>query len=291
MNYLQAQFSLSSEVEGGREVLQLLPELLGEIGFEAFEEEAKGINAYIPAALFRRDELEHVLSTSPMNNFRIVYCLRTIEERDWNEEWEKQGFAPVIVNELLLIYDATQAMPATSHPIKIAIQPQLSFGSGTHETTQMLLDFMTSVRMKDTLFLDCGCGTGILSIAAAKLGAKEITAFDIDPWSVKNTIHNAELNDVANICAMEGDVETVYDYLSSVKGLSPRFDVIAANINRNTLMSELPKYKGLLAEGGMILLSGFYGHDVELMMRSAAVLGLRLVARRERNSWALLALQ
>lgn len=284
MKYYAIRFSLNPNVEAARDILACLA---GEIGFESFEETKTGLDGYITYAHYEPERLAQILQNFPIPNIQIAFQEEIIEERNWNAAWEEDGFEPIIVDDRCVIYDARHlsAPPCKMKgPISIGIEPVQAFGTGTHETTQMIVSELLQCGCQGKRVVDCGCGTGILSIVAAKCGASEIIAYDIDEWSVNNTIHNAALNAVENIEVMHGDVQV----LSHVNGL---FDIIIANINRNILLEDLPTFKDFMAEKGLLILSGFYDNDAQILIEKAHSLGLTLLKRKEKNHWNMLAFQ
>ena len=166
-------------------------------------------------------------------------------------------------------------------PLRIGIEAQMAFGTGTHETTRLMVAQLLDAQLSGKRVLDCGCGTGILGIAASKLGAEEVVAYDIDEWSVENTRHNAALNGVENLQVLHGDSRV----LSHVSGV---FDVVVANINRNILLADLPHFADVLSSTGTLLLSGFYQEDAPLLVAEAERNGLQLLHKAGENGWACL---
>ncbi len=284
MEYYKTEF----KIDCAEELMQTARELLaceaGEIGYEAFEDTGKGIDGYIQAGIFHKEKLDETIQMLPLEGVTVTYELSGVVAQDWNKEWEEQGFEPIDIDEKLLVFDAKRPIPDIERDVEIGIEAKLAFGTGTHETTQMVLAQLLVTPLKDKRFLDCGCGTGILGIAASKLGAEEVVCYDIDEWSVKNTQHNAAINGVRNLHVMEGDASV----LSHTSGL---FDVVVANINRNTLIDDLPHYKEVLSKGGILILSGFYVDDIPILKKHIRTAGLKEIARRETNNWGMLALK
>ncbi|MCD8289591.1 MAG: 50S ribosomal protein L11 methyltransferase [Prevotella sp.] len=283
MDYYKAEFTIDCPAETLQAARELLAQTAGDAGFEAFEDTRAGIDGYIQAGAFRKEKLDEAIRTFPLQAV-ITYELSGVVAQDWNKEWEQQGFAPIDIDGKLVVFDATRPVPNIKRDVEIAIEAKLAFGTGTHETTQMALAQLLRLPVIGKRILDCGCGTGILGIAASKLGAAEVVCYDIDSWSVKNTQHNARINGVNNLHVMEGDASV----LSHTSGL---FDIVLANINRNTLIDDLPQYKDVLSPCGTLILSGFYTKDIPLLKQRAGELGLRETARREINDWCMLALQ
>lgn len=185
----------------------------------------------------------------------------------------------------MIIHD-TLNMPEANHEnlIDITIDAEQAFGTGTHETTYMIVNELTDICLEDKSVLDCGCGTGILSIAASKLGATRVTAYDIDDWSVRNTKHNCTLNGVENANVILGDASVLADIKES-------FDIVIANINRNILMADMPEFRKKMASGGLLILSGFYDSDADMLIKKGQESGLELIKKTNRNDWAALILR
>jgi ribosomal protein L11 methyltransferase len=167
----------------------------------------------------------------------------------------------------------------------VVIDAKLAFGTGNHETTRMIVKTMFETEIKGNSVLDCGCGTGILSIVAAKLGAAHVTGYDIDEWSVRNTEHNAELNGVSD------DVEVLHGDAHVLTHISGMFNIIIANINRNILLNDMPYFKEVMAADGTLILSGFYEDDVPLLVEKASTLGLLYEGKKTENGWAMIVLK
>ncbi len=282
MEYYKAGFEIVCSPEKMQTARELLAHVAGGAGFEAFEDTETGVDGYVAAGVFDRKALDGAIRDFPMDGVGVSYTLSDVVSRDWNTQWEQEGFEPIDIDGKLLVFDAKRPIPDVERAVEIGIEAEMAFGTGTHETTRMVLSQLLRVPVRGKRFLDCGCGTGILGIAASKLGAAEVVCYDIDPWSVKNTRHNAAINGVTNLGVMEGDASV----LSHTSGL---FDVVVANINRNTLIDDLPLYKDVLAPGGTLILSGFYTGDIPLLNKYAVALGLSQTARLEENDWCMLA--
>ncbi len=282
MKYKIADFKIACTPELTQIAKDLLPDLMGEIGFESFEDTPDGLKGYIPADLMETNSLKQVLDTFPLEGVNITYTLSDTEDKNWNEAWENTGFAPINIDDKVVIYDArTGKKPAGDSLINIGIEAKQAFGTGTHETTRMMIGAMLQLSLKGKRVLDCGCGTGILGIAALKLGAEAVVGFDIDEWSVKNTQHNAAINEVDNIEVFHGDAHV----LSHVSGV---FDVVLANINRNILLNDMPTYLEIMNAGSVLIISGFYEEDVELLDEKANSLGLVKTSQKSDNHWCCL---
>ena len=284
MKYYEVKFTLSPF---SSDVADVLAALAGEAGFESFEDDADGLKGYVQQSLFDRDLLDTLLQSFPLPCTTITYTVDEAEDRNWNELWEQEGFDPIIVSDSLVIHDGRHLPAPLPGRTEIEIDAHLAFGTGTHETTRMvcaaLLDLFTASIAYSPRVLDCGCGTGILGIAAMKLGANECIAYDIDEWSVDNTRHNAVINQV-ELTPILGNVSI----LNKVEGT---FDLVMANINRNILLADMPVFRSKMASQARLVLSGFYVEDIPLLTEKAATLGLTMTARREDNGWACIVLE
>jgi ribosomal protein L11 methyltransferase len=218
-----------------------------------------------------------------MEHTHITYHVSEAEDKDWNEQWEQEGFEPIIIADGKMIIHDGRHLPeryTLNSTLSIEIDAHLAFGTGTHETTQMVCATLLEESLKDKSVLDAGCGTGILGIAALKLGARNVTAYDIDEWSADNTRHNAVINQVdKHIKTMCGDA-TLLD------SIDERFDYVLANINRNILLQDMERFRKVMGTNGTLILSGFYTEDIPLLETKGKELGLTLVRQRENNHWA-----
>lgn len=284
MHYYKVEFKIECSEDLKQIVNDLLADMAAEAGFESFEDSEIGIDGYVQQDLFHQELLDNVIAEFPIENVGIEYTVACVIDEDWNQEWESIGFEPIDINEKLIVFDAKKSIPLLDRPISIGIEAKNAFGTGTHETTQMILSQLLETDIDSKRVLDCGCGTGILGIAASKLGADEIIAYDIDEWSVKNTEHNALLNGVNNINVMEGD-SSVLSHISGV------FDIVMANINRNILLADMGAFKEVMNIGGTLILSGFYTEDAPMILERAWELGLSEFTRKVNNNWCMLVLK
>lgn len=272
MEYVAAHFDLE-ELLPFREIL--LYEL-GELGFESFEEHEEGLSAYIPSDHFNKQALDEML-VPYADQFKWELSFETIPQQNWNAQWES-NFHPIVVNEKCSIRAPFHpSFPNTE--IELIIRPQMSFGTGHHETTWLMSRRIFGLELKNKSLLDMGCGTGVLAILAAKLGAGPITAIDIDEWSYENTLENNQLNNISGMIVEKGDA-------SLLAGRS--FQVILANINRNVLLADMGTYATCLQAGGRILFSGFFVSDVETIRQAAEKQGLIFEGQDEKNNWVVL---
>lgn len=287
MKYLVAKFKIATSEDLLQVCKDLLADSAAEAGFESFEETPDGLEAYVQKELFDKDTLDASIADFPIEGADISYTIEDAEDKDWNEEWEEQGFDPICVDDQVLIYDAKhpELHPTTSPDhIEIGIEAKLAFGTGNHETTRMIVSTLLNMNLYKMRVLDCGCGTGILGLVASKLGASEVVGYDIDEWSVENAKHNAQLNGVDNL-------EVYFGNASVINHISGVFDVVLANINRNILLEDMKSFRSVLNEGGYMILSGFYEEDIPVLLEKAKEFGLYESGRRTDNNWACLVLK
>jgi len=258
---------------------ELVAAMAGEAGFESFETEGDTLVGYVQEALFDKEALDEALSQFPIEGVSVSYTLHDVEDKDWNADWENNGFEPIDIDGRCVIHDTLH--PTSEHPdvMDVVIDAKMAFGTGCHATTRMMVRALLDLDLGGKRVLDCGCGTGILGIVAAKAGAAEVVGYDIDEWSVENTRHNARLNNVDNLEALTGDIKV----LSHVDGL---FDVVVANINRNILLNDMPELREVMASDGMLIISGFYESDAGQLIACAQGLGLSVITTSSVGDWA-----
>lgn len=261
----------------------VLCSLAGEAGFESFEENGEGITGYAQKGQLDLNALDSIIEFFPMEGIHISYETEDAEDKNWNEEWENEGFEPILINGRCVIHDTIHPTPPSDDTpfIDITIDAKQAFGTGNHETTYMIVSELLDMEMEGKSVLDCGCGTGILSIVASKTGAKDVTGYDIDEWSVRNTMHNCTINNTGNVNVMHGDAGVL-------NSTSATFDVVIANINRNILLSDMPSFKKKMKENGVLILSGFYTEDAEILIKKAEELNLKAIKSKSRNNWCML---
>lgn len=285
MKYLVAEFKIECQDGMIQIARDLLTDALGEAGFETFEDTEDGIKGYVQESLFDENAMNDVISNFMLPDVTINANIQEAEYKNWNEEWEEAGFERININDSITIYDARHDDGnGIASGISIGIETKQAFGTGTHETTRMIVSTLLNIDLKGKRVLDCGCGTGILGIAASKLGASEVVGYDIDEWSSENAIHNAELNGVGNMKVMLGDASV----LKSVEG---KFDVVLANINRNILLEDMPAFVSVMADDSLLILSGFYASDVDLLIEKASSLGLSKIDSKSDSEWTCLVLK
>ncbi|MBR5062026.1 MAG: 50S ribosomal protein L11 methyltransferase [Prevotella sp.] len=284
MKYLVAKFDIEAKDSKTMETAcDLLCDLLGQVGFEAFEETEEGLDAYILEESFDKKSMD-ILQEFCLSGVVWSYKVENVEDKDWNETWEQAGFDPIIIGDKCIIYDAKHPIPDTLHPqVNVGIDARLAFGTGNHETTRMVISALFDMEVEGRRVLDCGCGTGILGIVASLLGAKEVIGYDIDEWSVENTRHNATINHVGNIEVFHGDARV----LSHVSGV---FDIVLANINRNVLVADMHHFHDVMAPKACLILSGFYSEDIPILLEEAKKEGLECLSQATDNNWASLVL-
>ena len=279
MKYFEVEFTINPM---SADASDLLAAIAGDAGFETFEEAENGLKGYVQQSLFDEDALRSCIAYFPIEGISIIYNVREAEDRDWNEQWEQEGFEPIIIPPLA-IHDGRH-LPEVESEISIEIDAKLAFGTGTHETTRMICKELISTvpELEEGRILDCGTGTGILSIAALKLGASEAVGYDIDEWSVDNARHNAVINRVDDrFTSLLGDASVI----DTIEG---DFDLVLANINRNILLADMPRFVSKMHSGSKLILSGFYTADSPLLIQKAADLGLTFVSQNQDQDWACL---
>jgi len=298
MKYYEVTFTLSPCTQDSRDILAAMA---AEAGFETFEESADGLVGYVQQQLFDATVLDSVLEGFPFEQTHIEYKVGEAEDRDWNAEWEQEGFEPIVVERLstdgnvadagtgrVVIHDGRhlpdEALLAAPTTIAIEIDAHLAFGTGTHETTRLMCQQLLALDLHGKRVLDCGSGTGILGICALRLGAQHCTAYDIDEWSTDNTRHNAVINHVDDrLIAMHGDATLLDRYAADA---AAGFHVVMANINRNILLGDMPRFVSVMTPGAVLLLSGFYENDCPLLEDKAQSLGLVSCGKHTDGEWA-----
>jgi len=282
MDYIAVHIKIEPFSEERAEIVEAE---ISDLGFDSFTVEEPFLNAFIPKDQFSEPNLKTILSAFDGADFRLSHTVELVKEQNWNAAWESD-FEPVVVGgEVTVKATYHKDLPRTRY--NIVIDPQMSFGSGHHQTTTMMIEQLLEERksLKGKALLDMGCGTGILAIVAAKLGAAvPVHAVDIDPVCVRSTKANARRNRVPHkLIVVLGDASVL------IRG---QYDYILANINRNILLEDMASYvRALKPQGGRIFLSGFYTADIPMLLEKAASLGLTEESRRSREDWALLVLK
>ena len=274
--YISYNFTVSPK----EPTTEILIAELGFAGFESFVETEEGVTAYIQKDEHNKAVLEDIYALKN-KEFDISYTVEEIAQVNWNEEWEK-NFNPILIEDTVHIrapfHDKIEGITN-----EIVIEPKMSFGTGHHETTHMMVKHLLTLanenKIKGKTVLDMGCGTGVLAILAEQLGAVKLDAIDIDNWCYLNSLENIARNNAKNIQVFEGDASLL---------INKKYDIIIANINRNILLNDMKTYLNVLAEDGILLLSGFYQEDIPIIDKEASKTGLKLHSIEEMNNWVAL---
>lgn len=292
MKYYEVNFKIEAPAEMMQDARDVLSALAGEAGFETFEETQEGVIGYVQQTLLNEHMLQQLAEEFPLPSCSITFSIDEAEDKDWNEQWELEGFEPIEVirkmddgrYKTLIIHDGRH-LPFTlpSSPFtSIEIDAHLAFGTGTHETTRMMVTLLLSMLLEGKRVLDCGTGTGILAISALKLGASCALGYDIDEWSADNARHNAVINQVdSQFTSLLGDASI----LKEVEGV---FDVVLANINRNILLDDMETFVSKMAPKAALIMSGFYQQDIPMLEERAKELGLNKQTQLHDGDWVCL---
>jgi Ribosomal protein L11 methylase len=271
MNYTEVNFFIEPYEEY---ISDVLAEELGQIGFESFVPTEESLAAYIAESLFDEAKIKNILDDFPFEA-SIDYKVTQIESKNWNEEWEKNFFQPIVIGTDCVIHSSFHKdVPSAKYDI--VIDPKMAFGTGHHETTSLVIGELLKMDLEGKTLLDMGCGTAVLAILAAMRGAKDIVAIDIDTWCTENSIENIAINNIKGIDVKLGGAELL-------GGL--HFDIVLANINRNILLADMEQYANCLSKGGELYMSGFYKEDIPLIEAEANRNGLKLIDFKEKNNW------
>lgn len=279
MNYIETIFACTPDNEIIREVLCAT---LAEIGFESFVDNDNGITAYIQEKAFDAQAINQLIEEFPLES-KITYNHTLIQDKNWNEEWEKHYFQPLVI-------DNTCVIKSTFHELEgdfeysILIDPKMSFGTGHHQTTELMIREILKEDFAGKSLLDMGCGTAILAILASMRGAGPIVAIDIDEWAYDNAKENLELNHISNVDVLIGGAELLNPSTAT-------FDIILANINRNILLQDIRHYASVLNNGGSLYMSGFYTEDIPAITDECAKYGLNLTRSGAKDNWAVACFQ
>jgi len=277
MNYAEVKFSF---IPFDLTYSDLLSASLGEIGFNSFIIENEYLYAYILYTEYSEDQINKIISSFPIPNVKISFDVKVIEEHNWNEEWEKNEYEPIIIKDKCVIHASYHNnLPIAEYDI--IINPHMAFGSGTHETTSMLVELLLKEDLHKMQVADMGCGTCILGIAMSLRGAEHVTAIDIDKQSVENAKENILLNNLSNIEVIHGDA-------SVLKKQKNTFNLIVANIHKNIIINDMSIYTEALKSKGKLLVSGFYTEDIPEIAIKSSYLGLIHTNSYYRNNWVVL---
>ncbi len=272
MNYYELNITLSDNNEVNRDILAAL---LADTGFESFVESETGLIAYVPEKYYSAEAIDDVLGNFPRTDLSIEYTVGYIQSQDWNEEWEKNFFQPIIIGNQCVIHSSFHKNIPTL-PFDIVIDPKMAFGTGHHETTSLMVEHLLSSDIQGKSFLDMGCGTAVLAILAKMKGSGRTLAIDNDEWAYRNSLENTNLNQTEGIEVLLGDAGLLGE---------EKFDVIFANINRNILLQDIHRYVSCLNKGGELYLSGFYTEDLEVISKECYRNLLQFVNSKVRNNW------
>lgn len=271
MQYKKVTIKLSPMDEIASQVMMAQ---MGDAGFDSFEELEDGFIAYAQINNYIQGSLNNLQPFVEGVSFSMQEDI--VEDQDWNKEWEENYFKPIVIDGRCRIRSPFHEAD-NNVEFEVIINPQMSFGTGYHETTTMMIEYIMEKNINGLHVLDMGCGTGILGIMAIKCGASSVDCVDIDEWCYRNTLENISLNNVNGINTILGGAEVLPD--------SPEYDLVIANINRNILVNDMAHYAASLKHGGHMQLSGFYDADAEVVLREAERFGLKLVERKEINDW------
>ena len=275
MDYIKVTFRTEDVEEWAND---LLASMLGEVGFESFEETSRGIVGYCPAPAFDEDAMKQTVAELPIDDTSLIaYRIETIADQNWNAVWEQNGYEPIEVSSECIIHGSNKEF-SQDYKYDIIINPVQSFGSGYHETTRMILTYLLEMDIEDKAVLDMGCGTGVLGILACLRGAGSLVAIDIDEWSWRNAIENIEANDIEGAEVIHGDASQLAEFPNC-------FDIVLANINRNILLNDMEAYIGAMTNSAQLIMSGFYLEDLDMIRSKAESLGLHYLDHRTDNDW------
>lgn len=274
MDYVEVSFFIDSEIDS-EIVSDVLASELSPIGFESFVTEENTLKAYVPVNQFSKENIDQVIAEFPLEA-TLSYEDKFIKTENWNEEWEKNFFQPIVVgNECVIHSTFHKDIPQTTY--EILIDPKMAFGTGHHETTFLMLSQILKMDVEGKRVLDMGCGTAVLGILASMRGAKEIVAIDIDEWAYNNSVENVELNKTPNVEVKLGAAELL---------AGESFDIIIANINRNILLNDINRYAACMTKGATLYMSGFYTEDIPAIEEECNKYGLQLFTQDSKNNWA-----
>ncbi len=271
MKYIEVNFVC---VPNSEIITDVLSGQLSDIEFESFIRSDIGLLAYIPELRFSIGKIDNLIRNFLLDA-KIDYSFKVIEDKNWNEEWEKNYFQPIVFENNCIIHSSFQR-PDGDYDYRILIDPKMAFGTGHHQTTGLILKEIVSMDLQDKSVLDMGCGTAVLAVLASMRGANPIIAIDIDEWAYRNALENIQMNNISNIKVLLGGAELLG---------SETFDVIFANINRNILLQDIPCYTKVLNRGGKLIMSGFYEEDIPVIRERCEKNGLKYSYFSEMDNW------
>jgi ribosomal protein L11 methyltransferase len=274
MKYLKVSFSCLPNTEV---ITDVLASDLAEIGYETFVTTEIGLDAYVPESAYSEERALQVIQDFILES-EITFSSEELEDKDWNEEWEKHYFQPIVIDNDCIIRSTFHKIEG-EYKYQILIDPKMAFGTGHHQTTGLILREILKMELQGKSVLDMGCGTAVLAILASMKGADSITGIDIDDWAYKNAIENVRLNNVKNIKLMRGGAELLGD---------ESYDVIFANINRNILLRDIPLYAKSMNHNAKLIMSGFYKEDIPAIHLKCEEVGLTYSHFNELDNWVTL---
>lgn len=280
-DYIEVKFKIDPCSEA---VTDVLAALLADRGFESFIPDEEGLTAFAPEALFNSNAIAEALDAMPFDNLTVETDINRVEGRDWNAEWERHYFNPIVVGNRCVVHSSFHTdVPVATYDI--VIDPKMAFGTGHHATTSLILEQLLDTDLTDLNIIDMGTGTAILAILAAMRGASHIDAIEIDPFAEANARENLQLNGVAS------KIDLYLGDASVLPTLSNKANLLLANINRNVILADLPAYAAALAPSATVLFSGFYNEDAPMVAEAAEALGLKVEEKYLRDNWCCLKLR
>lgn len=272
MKYIEVKFLLPTSEDYIKDVLSAQ---LAEIGFDSFTDSDNSLLGYIPQKVFSSEKIDELLQQFIFSE-NISFSYTEMEDKNWNEEWEKNFFQPIIIGDKCVIHSSFHKdYPKAQYDI--LIDPKMAFGTGHHETTSLMIESILESDIKGKSTLDMGCGTAILSILASQLGASEVLGIDVDEWAYNNAIENIAINSISNVSLKLGGAETLNSDM--------QFDIVLANINKNILLNDIKTYVKSLKKGGELFLSGFYESDLIDICKECENHNLSYVSHKCKKNW------
>lgn len=273
MDYIELSFKINPFNE---EAADIIIAELSDLDYESFTTENDVLNAYIQESLFDIEKINsNIIIKNLKNSFDISFSYNKIEDKDWNAEWES-NFNPLLIEDQVYIRASFHEQNPNCK-YDIVIDPKMSFGTGHHSTTSLMISYILESDISNKNILDMGCGTSLLGIFASMREANSVTGIDIDEWAYNNSLENIELNNIKNLRVFQGDAGLLTNY--------DKFDIILANINRNILLNDMDKYIEVLNKNGELIMSGFYSEDLPLIENKAKELGMKYISHKTDLNW------